>query len=386
MAKRRSNGEGSITKRPDGTWMAQVSVGRDPATGKLKRKTFYGKTRQEVSKKITGVIHEIQTGNYIEPALITLGQWLNDWLKGRKPHITESTWQAYEVMIRCHINPNIGGIKLKDLRTRDIQNLLNAKLENGRVDGKGGLSTRVIKYIYSTLQSALKQAVKERLITHNVADAIELPKQKKQEMKILTKENISVFMETAKNSIHYPAFLLELSTGLRRGELIGLRWEDIDFHNGILRVKQQIVRCKKGLIISEPKTEKSKRTISLHKGILEKLKEHKKHQNELKLLLGPAYQDNGLVFCTEDGKPLDPRNFVRHFESVLKKAGLKHIRFHDMRHTFATMALQSGIPAKTIQEFLGHSTISVTMDTYSHVTPEMQSEAANIIGNILSNF
>lgn len=381
MAKRRGNGEGSIYKRKDGSWMASISAGIDPATGKTKRKTFYGKTRKEAAEKMNKTLHEIKTGSYIELATVTLEQWLTDWLNGRKPHIAESSWNAYDTMIRVHIIPALGKVKLKDLKTRDIQNLLNDKFENGRSDGKGGLSPRSVKYIYQTLNSALRQAVRERLLSYNVTEAAELPKQEAKEMTTLSTEDLTKFLEAAKESPQYTAFLLEFYTGLRRGELLGLRWKDIDFKKGTLTVRQQLVKGKK---IKDTKTSKSKRTITLYKDALEALKTHKKKQNEIKLMLGPNYQDNDLVFCTQEGKPLDPDNFTKQFQRLLKKAGIPKTRFHDTRHTFATLSLEAGVPLKTVQEILGHSTISITGDIYSHVTPKMHEEAANKMGGVLA--
>lgn len=373
---RRSKGEGSICRRKDGLWMAQATVGINPQTGKPRRKTFYGKTRREVAEKLNAVLHEIQQGSYIEPSQVTVEQWLTDWLEGRKPHIEESTWSSYEVMTRCHITPTLGKVKLKDLRTRDIQALLNDKLTED-------LSPRTVKYIYTTLNMALKQAAKERLIAYNPAEGTELPKQTKKEMKTLTRQEVAQFLQVAKESRHYPAFLLELAAGLRRGELLAVKWETIDFSKRTLSIKEQLVRAKEGLKFKGLKTVKSRRTLTLPSDIIEMLRIHKKRQAELKLMLGPAYEDNDLLFCTEDGKPLDPKNFVRHFKGLLKKAGLD-VRFHDLRHTFATLSLEAGIPVKTVQDMLGHTTSAMVMDVYGHVTQDMHEAAAATIGEVLA--
>lgn len=373
---RRSKGEGTICRRKDGLWMAQATIGINPETGKPRRKTFYGKTRREVAEKLNTILHEIQQGSYIEPSQVTVEQWLSDWLEGRKPHIEESTWSAYEVMARCHITPSLGKVKLKDLRTRDLQMLLNNKLAEG-------LSSRTVKYIYTTINMALKQAVKERLIPYNPAEGVELPKQEKKEMKTLTREEVAKFLQVAKESRHYPAFLLELATGLRRGELLAVKWGNIDFNQRTLSIKEQLVRTTEGLTFKSLKTVKSRRTISLPPDIMDMLRMHKKKQAELKLMLGPVYEDNDLLFCAEDGKPLDPKSFVDHFKRLLKKAGL-NIRFHDLRHTFATLSLEAGIPVKTVQEMLGHTTSKMVMDVYGHVTKDMHEAAAATIGGILA--
>ncbi len=406
--KRRSNGEGSVYQLPNGTWRGQVTTGINPKTGKPKRQSFTGKTRSEVTQKMTKALHELQTGSYIEPSTLTVSQWLEDWLKGRKPHIEESTYITYETMIRCHIKPELGEFKLRNLRTRDIQNLINSKMENGRFDGKGELSTRTVKYIYSTIQSALGQALKERLIPYNPADAVELPKQTKKEIETLTQEEVSKFLSTAKedkadlirrarteetktiftyqSSLYYNLFYLELASGLRRGELLGLVWDDIDFENEVINVKRQLVRSKeKGLILKNPKTEGSIRVIKIDNITAKKLKTHKVNQSKVKLILTDERfkNTNNLVFCNEEGKPIDPRNLARHFDFLLKKAEIRHFRLHDLRHTHATLSLEAGADMKSMQERLGHTTFKTTADTYSHVTKKMAEKAANIIGGVL---
>jgi integrase len=344
---RRGNNEGSIIERKvikNGKeykyFVAQVTIGYDPQTGKQKMKQFSSKSRGEVSRKMTDALSKLQTGTYIEPTSLTLEKWLIDWLTGRKPHIAENTYSSYETIIKCHINPSIGKTKLKDLRTRDIQILLNSKLINGRINGKGGLSSRTVKYIYNTINTALRQAVKERIIPFNIADAVEIPKQIEREMKTMSQKEIIKFLDTVKNcqlnhhhsSSLFAAFYLELSSGLRRGELLGLHWSEVDFEKKGIAVKTQLLRGKNGLYFSEPKTAKSKRTITLDASVIKILWDHKIRQNETRLMLGELFQDNGLVFCNDAGGPLDPRNFTRHFEILLDKAGLNHYRFHDLRH------------------------------------------------------
>ncbi|MFA7468641.1 MAG: site-specific integrase [Desulfotomaculaceae bacterium] len=388
---RRSKGEGSIFQRKDGRWVAQATVGVDRQTGKPKRRTIYGKTRPEVARKLTKILHEVQTGNYVEPSVITVKRWFEDWLDGRKPHIEEKTYIGHELMIRRHIVPAFGAMKLKDVRTRDVQTLLNEKLASG-------LSVRTVKYIHTTLNMGFKQAIRERLITFNPADsdAVELPKDRETERVMPTREEMAGFLITAKrNSSHYAAFVLELATGLRRGELLALRRTSIDFKKKVLIVKEQLVRSSKGLEFKDYlKTKKSRRVIKLAENILAVLEAHLKERDrwkaELKLRVGSEeafkeiYRENDLLFCTDEGKPLDPDNFARHFKSLLKKAGLKNIRFHDLRHIFATWALEDGLPVKTVQDIMGHTTSKMLMDIYAHTTADMQEEAAQRIGGVMA--
>jgi integrase len=390
MAKKRGHGEGTITRLPSGKWRGRVTIGRD-REGRAIRKSITRKTRQEVAQELTKLLNQVQAGSYIEPSLVTVKQWFGDWLAGRKPHIEEKTYIGHELMIRRHILPEFGDMKLGDVRTRDVQKLLNEKLE-------AGLSVRTVKYIYTTLNMGFKQAIRERLITFNPADsdAVELPKQRKKEIQVLDREEMARFLEAAKKySPHYTAFVLEMATGLRRGELLALRWTDVDLKQGTLAVNQQLVRSSKGLEFKGYlKTEKSRRTISLDEDITKALKAHRRKQEkwktELTLKVGgekafkEIYRENNLLFCTDTGRPLDPDNFTRHFKFLLRKAELKDIPFHRLRHTFATMALEAGIPVKTVQEILGHSTSRMLMDIYAHVTPAMHREAARRIGGVVA--
>lgn len=377
-----------VTKRPSGLWQTQVRVGTE--SGRPVYRTIYGKTKAEAETKLKEIIAQLQSGTYAEPSKITLGQWLTEWISGR-PNIRQSTRAFYESLIRTHIIPALGDKKLSKLTTRDIQKLLNEKLENGAVKG-GGLSPATVRYIHVSIKAALKQAVKERLLVVNPADAVELPKDKPKEMQTLSLDQVKKFLEVARDDPYFTAYLLDLSTGIRRGELLGLWWDDIDFENATLAIRRQLSKRAKAsekfpdrLFFSEPKTQMGRRQISLPTNVMQALKEHRKRQSETRLVMGGAYQNPNLVFATLEGKPCDPDNFSRSFKRILKKAGVPEIRFHDLRHTYATLALQAGVSPKTIQAILGHSNISTTLDTYGHVTQEMHKEAAELIGGILKN-
>ena len=384
---RRGHGEGSITKRKDGRWQASILVGYDPKTGKQKRKYFYGRTRKEVQRKLNEIIPEVQAGTYREPANITVAEWFTTWLNVyMKPSLRPTTWESYRYQVEGHIIPALGHLRLAQLQTAHIQRLYNKKLKSGRLDGrKGGLSPRSIKYIHTVIHSALEQAKKEGMIIINPAEATKLPKQEQKEIKYLDAAEAAIFLATAKESKHFAAFFLALNTGIRRGELLGLRWQDIDFKACQLTVNQGLVRVTgKGLIFQEPKTKLSNRVINLAPAVLQVLKEHKAEQNEIRLLAGSAYNaDLDLVFANELGEPICPRAFTRIFERVVKRAGLD-VTFHGLRHTFATIALEQGVDVKTIQETLGHHSAAFTMDVYSSVTAKMKKEAADRVGNLLA--
>jgi len=374
----RGNGEGTIYQRKDGKWCGQITIGTNPKTGKPKRKTFYGNTRKEVARKMTELKHKLFTGTYIEPSNMPLKEWLNRWIEGRKASLAFNTYDTYKRLIRNHINPEIGDIKLKDLNAREIQDLLNYKYEDGQINREGGLSERTVKYIYTTLHAALDKAVTDKMITFNPCKGIDLPRDDSEDegLHTWTQKEVNRFLYKAKDYSYYILYFLALNTGMRQGELLGLQWEDIDFDNKLLEVRRQLDRRGK---FKKLKTKSGKRTIPLTDEVIKTLKSHKIKQSENKLALGEAYNDYDLVGCIENGKPIHWRNLYRQFKLIIKKAGVPDIRFHDLRHTFATLFLQAGGNIKTLQQILGHSSITITIDTYSHVTEDMLLDAAEKI-------
>ena len=387
--RRRGAGEGSITQRKDGRWQGSLQVGYDLETGRPKRKYFYGITRKEVQAKMAELIPQVTAGTYREPAKLTVAEWFTTWLNDyMKMSLRLTTWESYRYQVDGHIIPALGHLRLPQLQTAHIQRLYNEKLKGGRLDGKpGGLSPKSVKYIHTVIHSALEQAKREGMITINPSDAVSLPKQKSPEIKYLDTAEAAIFLATAKESKHFAAFFLALNTGMRRGELLGLRWQDLDLETGQLTVKQGLVRVSgQGLVLQEPKTALSKRVINLAPAVLQVLKEHKKKQAEARLMAGGAYDEKGLdlVFCNELGEPICPRAFTRVFERLVKKAGLD-VTFHGLRHTFATIALEQGVDVKTIQETLGHHSAAFTMDVYSSVTAKMRREAADKVGDLLAS-
>jgi integrase len=386
-AKRRGNHEGCIVRRTDGRWMALMTSGRDPATGKLQRIALYGKTRQDVAEKLTQALSDHSRGTFVAPHKLTVGEWLDAWLKDYKqPSLRPVSYDSYAMMVRYHLKPALGHIALKDFRPDQVQRFYNDKRD-------AGLSPRTVRYLHTILHGALKQAMKNQLVMRNVSEATTLPTGKTRKMQPLTLEQVNQFLTAMKEDRLFPALFLELGTGLRRGEILALRWRDLDLDAGVLHVRQTLVRVrnhdaadgyrKTRLLIQEPKTHHSRRTIPIPEDIVEALKHHKAQQAQEKLLLGQAYDDQGLVFCQANGKLLDPRNFTRYFERMLKQAGLPHIRFHDGRHTFATLMLELGEAPKVVQTMLGHTKIATTLDIYSHVSIDMERKAAAKLNAVL---
>lgn len=400
--ERRGNNEGSIIERTiikNGKkytyWMASVTVGYE--NGKIKRKTYSGKTRNEVAKKMKKALVQVDEKTFRDPSKITLEKYLNDWLAGMKCDwaagvkgpITENTWSAYETMVRVHIIPNIGNIKLSDLTSKDILGLINKKQNEVKENGKR-LSARTVRYIYTTIHKALSDALEEQppLVAFNAAEGIKkkLPKYDKPEMKTMSVAEIGKFLETIKNcqlnnhhySPFYAAFYLELHTGLRRGELLGLQDNDINFETREISIKRQLVRGKGGLYLKDPKTKTSKRVITLDERVMAILKQHMDSRPIVKL------DGTSLIFCTSEGKPIDPDNFTRHYETLLKKAGLGHYRFHDLRHSFVTLGLKKKIDYKTLMKFTGHASSKTFFDVYGHSDSEMQEEAAQVYGDLIA--
>lgn len=386
MSKRRGNGEGTIYKRPDGTWAGQVTVGYDPLTGKVKRKSFYGKTRKEVADKMAQALQAVRDGTYVEPTQTTLGEWLDKWLTGyKKGQLKPGTYENYEILINVHIKPALGKIPLAKLQAHMLQAFYNEKLEKGRADGRGGLSTRMVRYLHAIIRQALQQAVKEGLLARNVADATSPPTIKNKQMWPLTEDELLKFFETAKDDRLFAAYVLAATTGLRRGELLGLCWDSVDLEHGVITVQRELLILKSGLVLEETTKSKSgRRSIVLTDDAIRELKAWRKRQAQEKLLLGEAYQDNGLVFCKEDGTPLDPRDFTKRFQRHLEKAGLPKVRLHDLRHTHASLLLARGVHPKVVQERLGHSSITMTLDLYSHLVPGLQEAAAATLNGLLS--
>ena len=377
MAKKRGNNEGSITKRKDGLWQAAITTGRDPTTGKLKRATFYAKTRKEAAEKLSKALRDKEQGTFVAPHKLTVGAWLDTWLwEYKKPKLRPITFDSYEMLVRRHLKPALGHIPLRDLRPEHLQRFYNEK-------ARAGCSARTVRYLHTTLHSALAQAEKNQLVVRNVSKLTERPHEARKEMRTLSLPQVADTLLPAikENRLHAAIFLLFM-TGLRRGELLALRWRDLDWKEGVLQVRQTLVRARNHnegrtqLVFSDPKTPQSRRTIPIPEECLIALKQHKVRQAEERLMLGPAYEDYGLVFCQPDGRPIDPRNFNRQFCRVLQEAGLPHIRVHDSRHTLATLLLEQGISPKTVQTILGHSSAKITLDIYSHVTLDLEKQAA----------
>lgn len=382
MSGRRSNGAGSITQRKDGRWQGAVT---DPDTGK--RKYVYGKTKAEAQAKLIELQERLDNGLSTSVDRTTVGEFLSYWLHDVIKHeIRPRTWDSYRAVVEQHLIPGIGDIKLHRLRTQHVQDYVNAKL------AEGTLSNRTIEYHRAVLRAALNHAIDEDRLTKNVATAVKIPRHKPPRIEPLTPEQVKqLFDYMEKEQVLYrPLIMLATLTGMRQGEILGLKWEDIDFRHKRIHVRQQMQRVDKRYQLVDLKTDESRRTLPLLSILEEPLKEWRDLQNQHKLdyrekwdeylSLHPEWE--GLVFTTRYGSPISARNLLRHFKNTLSAAGLPEIRFHDLRHTTATLLLALGVDMKTIQTVLGHSQISLTMNTYAHVLPAMTEEALHRVENV----
>ena len=380
MAKKRANGEGSIRKRKDGRWEGRYTAGHNLETGKPIYRNVLGKTQAEVKEKLKTAIQETQSLDFSKTGQYTLGQWMDVWYENyAKIKVRPSSHQTYKGYIENHIKPNIGDIPLEKLTTLDLQRLYKTLLANGRVDrleSKGqpkGLSPKTVRNIHQILSSALKLAQEQRIILTNPAEGCALPKVEHREMKTLPVEQLQSFLREAKDSGVFELYYLELATGLRRGELLGLKWEDIDLEHGDLRVRRQIARINGKVVEAPLKTKNAYRTLPLAEDTISILNEQKKKVGS-----------SPWVFPSATGGPISPDSVLHMLHRVLKRAGLPQVRFHDLRHTFATLALQNGVDIKTVSGMLGHFSAGFTLDTYAHVTTSAQKAAANTMGKLLS--
>ena len=388
MAKR-GNNEGSIYKDKQGRWRGVVTI--YTVEGKQKKKYFYGKTKREVTDKVNQVLNELRLNTYIEPSGMTLIEWLNTWIDAYcRNEVRESTLVNYEIFAEKHIAPTIGNIRLCNLNPVILQRFYNDKQHNGRLRGSGGLSPKTIKNIHDMLHRALEQAVKLDMILKNPADSVTLPKIIKKERRYLTVEEQHLLQKQLKDDAIGTAILLDLYTGMRQGELLGLMWKNVhlDCDAPYLRVTQTLNRLKNYgefkdrktvLEIGYPKTPHSVRNIPLLPNIAEKLRIYKGMQE--KYMHEHGIIPNGYVFTSSTGNWIDPKNFQRDFKLTLKRCGIREINVHGIRHTFATRALESGMSVKTLSKILGHANVGFTLDTYAHVTDDlMNEEIANLQG------
>jgi integrase len=361
--KRHGHREGSIYLRKDGRWVAEITLEDG------NRKQFYRKTRKEAFEALQKALHEQKQGILATGPQQTMKQYLDDWLENvHKPTLRDNSYILYRMLISKHILPAIGHIQLQKLSPQQVQALYARKLQEG-------YAASTVRAIHRLLHKALSDAVRWNLVSINVCDRVKQPRSAKHNIQPLTKEQAQTLLEAAKGHSLEGLLTLALATGMRRGEILSLRWQDIDFLEKCLYIHHTVNRIgKKGLVESEPKTATSKRKVILPQFVIEALHQQYTLREEIRAKAGAEWRELDLVFSNSLGGYIEPSNLRVMFKRVLKSAGLPDMRFHDLRHSAATLLLSMGAHPKLVQELLGHSNISITMDTYSHVLPSMHRE------------
>lgn len=377
MGKKRANGEGSIRKKANGRWEGRYTAGYDAVTGKLIQKSVSARTQAECREKMRCALRAVQHAPLNHTADYTVAEWCRLWLETYStPNVRASTAEGYTNIIENHIIPRLGQMKLKNLSSVHVQRMYNELKVSGRVKRYEkmedlSLSNRMVRGIHTILSGCLEQALKEQLITFNPCKNCKIPPKEKSEMVIIPPEKIGAYLAEAENYGLLPMFYTELTTGLRRGELLAIEWTDLDIDSSTLTVNKQVTRIRGELVVSEPKTKNSIRKIILPKQTVELLVgEHQRHP------------DSPLMFPSpRTGEYWSPDAIGRIHKRLLERAEIDEaVRFHDLRHTFATLAIQNGVDAKTVAGMLGHYSATFSLDTYTHITNTMQQNAAARIG------
>ena len=370
----RTSGEGSIRLRSDGRWEARYRATED---GRPVRRSIFGATDKDVARQLRAALTARDDGKPAPHGTETVGTFLATWLEGARPTIRPGTWHRYEQITRLYLVPAIGRVRLVTLGPHHV-----AKLYRDLLDG--GMSPATVHYVHRTLRRALGQAERWRLVTSNAAALVTPPRPEPVEMHTLTVEQVRRLLEIAPDRDR-PLYLLAISTGMRLGELLALRWADVDLDRGSLRVVATLRREPgKAAAISAPKTSHSRRRVELSASVVAALSAHKVATIEERWRAGQLWEDHDLVFPNVLGRPRGHSNIVRAFHPLLEGAGLPRIRFHDLRHTAATLMLGRGVHAKLVSEMLGHASIGITLDIYSHALPSMHRQAAEVMEDLLS--
>jgi integrase len=376
-AGRRLNGEGSITRRADGRWMGRFYAWT--TTGTRKRIAVYGRTRKEATEKMREAQEQNRQGIPVPDRAWKLTDWLDYWLENvvasnRRP----ATYRLYEMTVRLHLKPGLGSIPLTRLSASRVQAFFNGQLSAGR-------SVRTVQVMKTVLSSALSRAMREELVVRNVARLAELPTWERKPITPWSAAEARAFLDAAKKDPLYPAFMLLLLYGLRRGEVLGLRWRDVDAEDGEIRIRQQVQRIKGELRFYPVKTAAGRRDLPLLPIIHSMLDLRRQAQAADRQELGRAWQDNGLIFTTKTGRPVEPRNLVRSFHRICDTYKLRDIKVHHLRHTTATLLKNLGVPARDAQIILGHSRLAVTLEIYTHEDRQAQRQALGRISEALGH-
>ena len=391
---RSAQGSGTIRKKTvsrngkDYTfWEARATIGRDPGTGKQIQRSFSGKTQKEVREKMQTAIAELNAGTYLEPLKMTVGEWLDIWvteyLGNAKPH----TRKSYEGVIKNHIKPAIGAVKLTSLTRVQVQKMINGLRSTKQTSLGDKVNPKTAKNVHGVLHSALSQAILCGYLNTNPADRTVLPKRSKAEIQVLDNEQLPAFLKAIEGHPFQYLYQIDLFTGMRQSELLGLQWGDIDFEHKVVTVRRQLQylgSAKGGYMYATPKNNKP-RIIALPDKAVDAFKRQRVLQTTARLAAGPLWNNpDDLVFTNELGTHLKHDLIYRHLKRIFASMGTPDLRFHDLRHSYAVLSLQSGCDIKTVQENLGHYAAAFTLDTYAHVTQTMRRDGADKLNRLLN--
>jgi len=378
--------KGHIRKRGERSWSIVVDLGRGP-DGKRKQKwhTVHG-TKKDAERELARILHELDSGVYIEPSKMSVGEYLEHWLDAyAKTSVSPKTYERYAGIVRKNVVPQLGHIQLTKLQPMQVQKFYSWSLQHGRLRGSGGLSEQSVVHIHRVLRKAFRQAVKWQLLGRNPIEAVSPPRVSHQEMRVLNPAEIEKLLVVLDDHPMRVPVIVALATGLRRGELLALRWSDVDISHRKLTVTRSLEQTKDGVTVKEPKTPHSRRTISLPEWVITPLKMHHVDQERRELVSTHALNEGDFVFPNEDGEMWSPDRFTSLYRSAVRGSDFQDLRFHDLRHTHATVMLLANVHPKVVSGRLGHSTVAITLNTYSHVLPSMDEEAAGRLDAALPN-
>lgn len=376
---------GTIVKR-GASYSVVLELARDPETGRRRQKWHSGfRTKAEAERARTDLLAKLDQGLYVEPRSTTVGEFLHEWLDTIGTTVRRNTVDSYRRNLENHVVPRIGSVKLHQVDAGTLNGLYEQLLREGRRDGRGGLAARTVRYIHTMLHRAFKDAVRWGRLGRNPADAADPPTAghggARAEITTWDAETLRRFLARARaeGERWYAPWVLLATTGARRGEVLGLRWDDVDLEAGRISIRQSLTVVQHEPIWEPPKTAKGRRAIALDAGTVSVLREWRRAQLEERMLLGTGWPDTGLAFTTAEGRLVHPEAFSKVFDRRVAAWRFPHLTIHGLRHTWATLALASGVHPRVVQERLGHSTIAVTLDTYSHVSPTLHDEAARAV-------
>jgi len=370
--------KGFKRQKPSGSWEIFIDYGRDPATGKRRQHTETLRcSADEADRRIDGLIRQVEGEDFVRPLLVPFGQYLRQWFQDYVTvNLEPRTVPSYKAEINNHLIPKLGAVMLGKLNPRHLRDYYSEALISGKLDGSGGLSARTVRYHHTIISESLKHAVEAGYLARNVAEAVRPPRVRRKEIPTLAPGHIPRFLKAIRKNQYNTLFYTDFSTGLRLAEICALRWDRVDLERGFISIDKVLLKRGGVLEFRNPKSPRSRRRITTPASLTRLLREHRRGQDNMGKMIGRPLEETDLVFCYPANKPLDPSTVSHSFSRMMHRSGLPYINFHGMRHTHATLLLAAGVNPKVVSERLGHASVAFTLDTYSHVLPTMQSEAA----------